>query len=167
MNPWGWFPRSARPSMRPPRAYPTSRSTARFTSSKMSARFRVPSSSLGKSIGWIHGSGGLECLPQGPERSAPNQGSNSRGLSRPRAGFGGMDPLLFIALAIALGFKHSYDADHLVAVSNFIARSSGVRKTTLMSVSWAAGHMAAASMVTLVLYASRDVFLRDYLEPLE
>ncbi len=78
-----------------------------------------------------------------------------------------MDPLLFIALAVALGFKHSYDADHLVAVSNFLARSTSLRKTAWMSVAWAGGHMATASMITVVLYASRDVFLRDVLGPLE
>lgn len=78
-----------------------------------------------------------------------------------------MDPILFIVLAAALGFKHSYDADHLVAVSNFIARSTSLRKTTLMSVSWAAGHMATASIITVLLYAGRDAFLQAALEPLE
>jgi len=78
-----------------------------------------------------------------------------------------MDPILFILLAVALGFKHSYDADHLVAVSNFLARSTSLRKTTLMSVSWAAGHMATASIITVLLYLGRDAFLRDVLGPLE
>jgi high-affinity nickel permease len=78
-----------------------------------------------------------------------------------------MDPLLFILLAIALGFKHSYDADHLMAVSNLIARSPGVRTTAVMSVSWALGHMLTASIVTVLLFVSRDAFLRDWLEPLE
>ncbi len=78
-----------------------------------------------------------------------------------------MDPILFIVLAVALGFKHSYDADHLVAVSNFLARSTSLRKTTLMSVSWAAGHMATASIITVLLYIGRDTFLKSVLEPLE
>lgn len=78
-----------------------------------------------------------------------------------------MDPLLFIVLAIALGFKHSYDADHLVAVSNLIARSPGIRRTALMSVFWAAGHMITASVITVLLFASREAFLRDWLAPLE
>ena len=69
-----------------------------------------------------------------------------------------MDPILFIVLAVALGFKHSYDADHLVAVSNFLARSTSLRKTTLMSMSWAAGHMATASIITVLLYFGREVF---------
>jgi ABC-type nickel/cobalt efflux system permease component RcnA len=78
-----------------------------------------------------------------------------------------MDPILFILLAVALGFKHSYDADHLVAVSNFLARSTSLRKTTLMSLSWAAGHMATASIITVLLYFGRDAFLSSALEPLE
>jgi len=78
-----------------------------------------------------------------------------------------MDPLLFIALALALGFKHSYDADHLVAVSNFLARSTSLRKTTFMSISWAAGHMATASIITAVLFFGREAFLTEVLEPLE
>jgi cytochrome c biogenesis protein CcdA len=78
-----------------------------------------------------------------------------------------MDPLLFIVLAVALGFKHSYDADHLVAVSNFLARSPNLRKTTLMSISWAAGHMATASVITILLYLGRDAFLPTALGTLE
>ena len=78
-----------------------------------------------------------------------------------------MDPLLFIVLAVALGFKHSYDADHLVAVSNFIARSTSLRKTAWMSVSWAFGHMATASVITITLYAGKETFLTEVLEPLE
>src|SRR2546425_853505 len=78
-----------------------------------------------------------------------------------------MDPLLFILLALALGFKHSYDADHLVAVSNFIARSPNLRKTAFMSVSWAAGHRVTAWIITVILFVSRDVFFRSILTPLE
>ena len=78
-----------------------------------------------------------------------------------------MDPILFIVLAVALGFKHSYDADHLVAVSNFLARSPNLRKTTLMSVSWAMGHMATASVITVILFLGRETFLTEVLEPLE
>jgi len=78
-----------------------------------------------------------------------------------------MDPLFFVVLALALGFKHSYDADHLVAVSNLIARSPSLRKTTTMSITWAAGHMVTASIITVVLFFSRETFLTDVLNPLE
>ncbi len=60
--------------------------------------------------------------------------------------------VLFPLLALALGLKHAYDADHLVAVSNFLARSSGLRDTSRMTLSWAIGHMATASIITTILF---------------
>src|SRR5947208_4329577 len=73
----------------------------------------------------------------------------------------------FIVLALALGFKHSYDADHLVAVSNLITRSGSIRKTSLISVSWAAGHMVTAALITVLLYAFRQTILFDVLAHLD
>ena len=75
--------------------------------------------------------------------------------------------MVFLGLALALGFKHSYDADHLVAVSNLLARSKSLRRTALMSVSWALGHMITASIVTVILYAFKETLLRSYLSALE
>ncbi len=64
----------------------------------------------------------------------------------------------FLALALALGFKHSYDADHLVAVSNLLTRESNVRRAAWLSTTWALGHMVTASVVTVLLFlASRAV----------
>src|SRR5256714_14368780 len=65
----------------------------------------------------------------------------------------------FMVLALALGFKHSYDADHLVAVSNLITRSGSIRKTSLMSMSWAAGHMVTAAIITVLLYTLGSAIL--------
>jgi high-affinity nickel permease len=73
----------------------------------------------------------------------------------------------FILLALALGFKHSYDADHLVAVSNLITRSRSLRRTSLMGVSWAAGHMLTAAIVTVLLYTFRETVLREFLDHLD
>lgn len=78
-----------------------------------------------------------------------------------------LDPIFFIALALALGFKHSYDADHLVAVSNLLTRSKSLRRTAWMSISWAAGHMITAAVVTVILFAFRETFLREFLAHLE
>lgn len=75
--------------------------------------------------------------------------------------------LVFMVVALALGFKHSYDADHLVAVSNLIARSRSVRRTGLMSASWAVGHMTTAAILTVVLYTFREAFLSEFLAHLE
>jgi high-affinity nickel permease len=73
----------------------------------------------------------------------------------------------FIILSLALGFKHSYDADHLVAVSNLITRSGSVRKTSLMSVSWAAGHMVTAGVITILLYTFRESILANLIGRLD
>ena len=73
----------------------------------------------------------------------------------------------FMVLALALGFKHSYDADHLVAVSNLITRSGSVRKTSLMSASWAAGHMVPAAIITVLLYTFRQTVLTEFLAHLD
>ncbi len=78
-----------------------------------------------------------------------------------------MDLLLFLGLALALGFKHSYDADHLVAVSNLLVRSRNLRRTALMSASWAAGHMLTASGITVILFVFRETLLRPFLEQFE
>lgn len=77
-----------------------------------------------------------------------------------------MDPFL-VLLALALGFKHSYDADHLVAVGNIIARSPGPRRTALLSAVWAVGHMGTAAVVTLLLFTLRDLLLRVLLANLD
>ncbi len=72
-----------------------------------------------------------------------------------------------MVLALALGFKHSYDADHLVAVSNLITRSGSVKKTSFMSVSWAIGHMTTATVITVLLYAFRQTLLAEFLGNLD
>lgn len=77
------------------------------------------------------------------------------------------DILLLTGLALALGFKHSYDADHLVAVSNLLVRSESLRETSLLSMSWAAGHMMTVSAISLLLYAAREFFLAQVLASLE
>jgi len=78
-----------------------------------------------------------------------------------------MESLFFIAFALALGFKHSYDADHIVAVSNLLTRSRDLRKTSLMSISWAMGHMATAAVVVVILYEFRQTLLSDFLAHFE
>ena len=65
-----------------------------------------------------------------------------------------MDLLLFLTFAFALGFKHSYDADHLVAVSGVLTRSRGVRNATWLGIAWAAGHMITATVITILLFLS-------------
>ncbi len=59
---------------------------------------------------------------------------------------------LFPLLALVLGFKHAYDADHLVAVSNFLIRSKNITETSRMTVSWGLGHMITAAIITITLF---------------
>jgi len=73
----------------------------------------------------------------------------------------------FIVLALALGFKHSYDADHLVAVSNLITRSGSLRKTSLMSASWAIGHMTTAAILTVLLFTFGRSLLSAFVAHME
>ncbi|MFQ5919440.1 MAG: hypothetical protein ACE5I4_05270 [Thermoplasmata archaeon] len=79
----------------------------------------------------------------------------------------GYEFLFLLGLAIALGFKHAYDPDHLVAVSNVIARSKGLKKTSLLSVSWALGHMVTAATLAVILFAFREFFLAEMFAVLE
>ena len=67
-----------------------------------------------------------------------------------------MDLLLFLGLALALGFKHSYDADHLVAVSTVLTRAPGSRRALWLGLSWAAGHMITAAVITIFLFLAKE-----------
>ncbi|MDO8427633.1 MAG: hypothetical protein Q7S92_00290 [Candidatus Diapherotrites archaeon] len=66
-----------------------------------------------------------------------------------------MFPFLF---AFALGFKHSYDADHLLAVSNFLPRAKSLVSAVKLSLSWALGHMLTAGTITIVLFFFKETF---------
>lgn len=58
-------------------------------------------------------------------------------------------------LALALGLKHSYDADHLLAVSNLLVKSGSMKQTLGLCASWSIGHMATAAAITILLYQLR------------
>ncbi len=73
----------------------------------------------------------------------------------------------FAAIALFLGIKHSFDADHLVAVSNLLSRAGSLKSAVKMSASWAIGHMITAVLVTVVLFLARDSVLPLILEKLE
>lgn len=71
-----------------------------------------------------------------------------------------------LIFAIILGIKHSFDADHLVAVSGMLTNSQ-TRRTTTLSISWALGHMITASILTIILYTFRESILKAFLDNLE
>lgn len=65
----------------------------------------------------------------------------------------------FAALAMALGFKHAFDVDHVVAVSNLLTRNQRMERTLGLATSWAAGHMVTAAVVSAVVYFLADTIL--------
>lgn len=70
-------------------------------------------------------------------------------------------PLL---LALALGFKHSYDADHILVVSTLLGKTKSFRQSVSMSLSWAAGHMLTAGIISIILFSFKETFLTPYLK---
>lgn len=72
-----------------------------------------------------------------------------------------------VGLALLLGFKHSYDADHLVAVSNLIVRSPSTLSTARLTTTWAAGHMLTASLITIILFSFKETVLTGLLDNLQ
>ena len=72
-----------------------------------------------------------------------------------------------LLLALALGFKHSYDADHLVAVSTLLTRSRSLGDSLRLGASWAAGHMLTAGIITSILFVFRETLLSSFLSVFE
>ena len=73
----------------------------------------------------------------------------------------------FILLALVLGIKHSFDPDHLLAVSNLLRKVKSLKNSVKMAIIWAAGHMITASLVTLILISFKDSFLSFLLDKFE
>ncbi|MEK6947167.1 MAG: hypothetical protein AABX32_06180, partial [Nanoarchaeota archaeon] len=65
----------------------------------------------------------------------------------------------FMALALVLGFKHSYDSDHLIAVSNILRKVDSIKSSVKVGFSWAVGHMITATVITVILYMFRETVL--------
>ena len=72
-----------------------------------------------------------------------------------------------IFLALALGIKHSFDADHLIAVSTYLTRARKIRPAIKTGMYWATGHMITASIITFLLFTFKEVFLVKYLSGFE
>ncbi|MHA1993363.1 MAG: hypothetical protein ACW97Z_02365 [Candidatus Hodarchaeales archaeon] len=69
--------------------------------------------------------------------------------------------------AILLGIKHSFDADHLVAVTGVLSNAPNTKYTTKLSISWALGHMITASMLTIVFFSFKETLLKEILSNAE
>jgi len=75
--------------------------------------------------------------------------------------------LQFALLALALGIKHSFDADHLVAVSNLLSKARSISHSAQMAASWAVGHVITAAAITFLLFVFKDSVLPLLLGKLE
>ena len=73
----------------------------------------------------------------------------------------------FMGLALILGFKHSYDSDHLIAVSNILRKIDSVKSSLKIGSSWAVGHMLTATMITITLFIFKKSFLNSILRHFE
>jgi hypothetical protein len=75
--------------------------------------------------------------------------------------------LALLALAFALGIKHSYDADHLLAVGTILHRVRSIGSAVKIGASWAIGHMLTAAAITVVLFLFKDTLLSAFLSYFE
>lgn len=78
-----------------------------------------------------------------------------------------LELILFMVLALVLGFKHSYDSDHLIAVSNILRNVDSVKSSIRIGVNWAIGHMLTATIVTITLFIFKESFLNNVLHHFE
>jgi hypothetical protein len=78
-----------------------------------------------------------------------------------------MDFVFFAALSLVLGFKHAFDADHLVAVSSFFTRRRGYGAGVGLATAWAAGHLVTAAAISAVLYFFAGTFLPQLIARLD
>ena len=78
-----------------------------------------------------------------------------------------LELISFMFLAIILGFKHSYDSDHLIAVSNILRKVRSVKSSMKVGFSWALGHMLTATIITIMLLIFKQSFLNNVLPHFE
>lgn len=77
------------------------------------------------------------------------------------------DFAVFGSLALILGVKHAFDADHLVAVSSLLTRQKRLESSFALAGSWALGHLLTAALVSAGLYWLADTMLPGLLSRLE
>jgi hypothetical protein len=74
---------------------------------------------------------------------------------------------VLLALALALGIKHSFDADHVVAVGNILTRARSVGQAFRLSTWWAVGHLATACLISLLLFYGKETLWPGLIERLD
>lgn len=69
--------------------------------------------------------------------------------------------------ALFFGLKHSFDADHLIAVSNFLTPLKSLKQAFKAALSWAIGHMLTATLIAFFLFYFRETILENFLQKFE
>ena len=78
-----------------------------------------------------------------------------------------LELISFMALALVLGFKHSYDTDHIIAVSNILRKVKSFKSSIKIGLSWAIGHMLTAAIITITFFIFKEAFLGNALPHFE
>lgn len=78
-----------------------------------------------------------------------------------------LELISFLSLALILGFKHSYDADHIIAVSNILRKVESIKSAIKVGFSWAIGHMLTVTIITILLYTFKEHLLNGVLPHFE
>ena len=77
-------------------------------------------------------------------------------------------PLIgIIVVAFFLGIKHSFDVDHVIAVSSILIRSPNFSRTFKLSIIWAVGHTFTAGIITIIIFFIKDLFIEKILSNFE
>jgi high-affinity nickel permease len=72
-----------------------------------------------------------------------------------------------LAVCFFLGIKHSFDVDHVAAVSSFLVRSQKFSTTAKLSITWALGHTLTAGIITIIIFFIKDLFIQNILSHFE
>ena len=78
-----------------------------------------------------------------------------------------LELISFMFFALVLGFKHSYDSDHLIAVSNILRKVDSIKSSIKVGFIWAIGHMLTATIITITLFIFKKSFLNSVLPQFE
>ena len=75
--------------------------------------------------------------------------------------------LIVLSTAFVLGLEHSFEPDHIVAVSTIIAQSKGLTKSVVTGTLWGLGHTVSLLIVGTLLILLRLQFLAGIVKVFE
>ncbi|MEE9376973.1 MAG: hypothetical protein V3V33_02940 [Candidatus Lokiarchaeia archaeon] len=79
----------------------------------------------------------------------------------------GTEIIGILIVSFFLGIKHSFDVDHVAAVSNFLISSPKFSKRVKLSITWALGHSLTAGVITVIIFFVKDLFFQNILNNFE